>query len=229
MKNFKSILKKVILISIIMLGIFDGVGGLSSPINIENNVIGLQFENVELSRKIIELEKKIKKRDSISQVLGINFNSEEFQNNDNILYYPTISPIHTRDFICLSSPYGWRKHPIEKKMLFHEGVDIAANIGSKVYSTAQGRVVKILYSKYGYGNRIVIKHAYGFETLYAHLDVIYVKINQKIKKNQLIGTVGSTGKSTGPHLHYEIRRYNELHNPLKYFYTIISEELLAKN
>jgi murein DD-endopeptidase MepM/ murein hydrolase activator NlpD len=84
-----------------------------------------------------------------------------------------------------------------------------------------------MYSKYGYGNRVVIKHAYGFETLYAHLDVINVKRGQWVRKNQLIGTVGNTGKSTGAHLHYEIHKNGETRDPLGYFYTSIAEEYLA--
>lgn len=164
-----------------------------------------------------------------TQLIKLQETSTTFTKNKNaILYYPTISPVKTKDFVELTSPYGWRQHPIIKdKVLFHEGVDIAARIGTKVYSTAQGRVVKILYSKYGYGNRIVIKHAYGFETLYAHLGVIKVRRGQWINKNQLIGTVGNTGLSTGPHLHYEIRKNNEPRDPLGYFYTHIAEELLA--
>jgi len=97
-------------------------------------------------------------------------------------------------------------------------VDIAAKKGSPVYATAQGRVSEISYSKYGYGNKIVIRHEYGFETLYAHLSVINVRKGQWIKKNQFIGRVGNTGTSTGNHLHYEIKKYNEPRDPLGYFY-----------
>jgi len=162
-----------------------------------------------------------------TQLIKLQDVSSEFQNNKNTIdYYPTISPIKTKDFVKVSSPYGWRQHPIKKQMLFHEGIDISANIGTEVYSTAQGRVVKVMYSKYGYGNRIVIKHAYGFETLYAHLSIIKVKKGQWIKKNQLIGNVGDTGRSTGPHLHYEIHKYGETRDPLGYFYTHITDELL---
>jgi len=163
-----------------------------------------------------------------TQLIKLQDVSSEFQNNKNTIdYYPTISPIKTKDFVKVSSPYGWRQHPIKKQMLFHEGIDISANIGTEVYSTAQGRVVKVMYSKYGYGNRIVIKHAYGFETLYAHLSIIKVKKGQWIKKNQLIGNVGDTGRSTGPHLHYEIHKYGETRDPLGYFYTHITDELLV--
>jgi len=156
--------------------------------------------------------------------------SYRFKNNKNaILYYPTITPIKTSEFICVSSPYGWRNHPIKKKVLFHDGIDISADVGAEVFSTAQGRVVMIMYSKYGYGNRILIKHAYGFETLYAHLGIIDVKKGQWVRKNQLIGVVGNTGGSTGPHLHYEIHKNGETRDPLGYFYTHITNELLASN
>lgn len=156
--------------------------------------------------------------------------SHLFKDNKNaILYYPTISPIKTKDFIRLSSPYGWRDHPTEKQVLFHEGVDISATVGTPIHSTAQGTVVKILYSKYGYGNRVVIKHAYGFETLYAHMGVIKVKKGQWVRKNQQIGTVGNTGRSTGPHLHYEIHKNGEPRDPMGYFYTHVTDELLAMN
>lgn len=164
------------------------------------------------------------------QLIKLQETSSFFKTNKSAInYYPTISPIKTKDFVNLSSPYGWRMHPIDKKMIFHEGVDIAAKPGTNVYATAQGRVVKILYSKYGYGNRVVIKHAYGFETLYAHLGLIKVKKGQWLRKNQLIGTVGNTGKSTGPHLHYEIHKHNETRDPLGYFYTHITNELLVSN
>lgn len=165
-----------------------------------------------------------------TQLTKLQETSHLFKNNKNaILYYPTIAPVKTKDFIYVSSPYGMREHPIMKKMLFHEGIDISATVGSEVFSTAQGRVVKIMYSKYGYGNRIVIKHAYGFETLYAHMGNINVKKGQWVRKNQLIGSVGNTGRSTGPHLHYEIRKNGEPRDPLGYFYTHMTDELLAMN
>ena len=165
-----------------------------------------------------------------TQLNKLQETSHLFKDNKNaILYYPTIAPVKTQDFIYVSSPYGMREHPTLKKELFHEGIDISAYVGSKVYSTAQGRVVKIMYSKYGYGNRILIKHAYGFETLYAHLGQIKVKKGQWVRKNQLIGTVGNTGRSTGSHLHYEIRKNGEPRDPLGYFYTHITDELLAMN
>jgi len=165
-----------------------------------------------------------------TQLTKLQETSHLFRDNKNaILYYPTIAPVKTQDFIYVSSPYGMREHPTLKKELFHEGIDISAYVGAEVHSTAQGRVEKIMYSKYGYGNRILIKHAYGFETLYAHLGTIKVKKGQWVRKNQLIGTVGNTGRSTGSHLHYEIRKNGEPRDPLGYFYTHMTDELLAMN
>lgn len=165
-----------------------------------------------------------------TQLVKLQETSHLFKNNKNAInYYPTISPIKAKDFINISSPYGYREHPIKKEVLFHEGLDISAIPGTPVYSTAQGKVYKVLYSKYGYGNRVVIKHAYGFETLYAHLGTIKVKKGQWVNKNQLIATVGNTGASTGPHLHYEIHKNNNPRDPLGYFYVSIGEELLASN
>jgi len=162
------------------------------------------------------------------QLTKLQETSDLFKNNKNVInYYPTISPIRTKDFICITSPFGYREHPVKGEVLFHEGIDISANPHTNVYSTAQGKVIMIMYSEYGYGNRIVIKHNYGFETLYAHLDEIKVKMGQWVNKNQLIGTVGNTGLSTGYHLHYEVHKNNQPRDPLGYFYVSIGEEFLA--
>jgi hypothetical protein len=158
--------------------------------------------------------------------------SEEIKNNKELLNnYPTISPIKTIDLIQISSGFGWRMHPIYHTQLFHDGVDINASKGTKVYSSMKGIVEKITYSKYGYGNKIVIKNSSGFETLYAHLSSIIIKKGQIVQKGDYIGTVGNTGLATGDHLHYEIHQNNELKDPLSYFYTYLTTEsiLLAKN
>lgn len=149
---------------------------------------------------------------------------------NNISGYPNMSPIRTKNFIMLTSKFGWRIHPIFKTGIFHDGVDISANIGSPVYATASGKVDFVMYSKYGYGNRIVIKHANGYETLYAHLGRdIRVRKGWRVKKGDRIGSVGNTGRSTGPHLHYEVRHNDKLKDPLAYFYTYMIDKLLANN
>ena len=151
--------------------------------------------------------------------------SDHLKKNKNIINnYPTISPVNISDIVLISSGFGWRKHPIIKKPIFHEGIDIVAKQNAKIYSTISGTVVKVQYSKHGYGNKVVIKNNSGYQVLYAHLsDNIYVKRGQSVKKGQIIGTMGNTGRSTGIHLHYEIRKYGELNDPLGYFYTYLSE------
>lgn len=116
---------------------------------------------------------------------------------------PSTVPLHNGDYY-LSSAYGYRNHPISEIVKKHTGIDLAAPKDTPVYATSQGTVTSIQYSKTGYGNKIVIKHRFGFQTLYGHLNKILIVEGQSINQHQLIGTVGNTGASTGYHLHYEI-------------------------
>ena len=114
----------------------------------------------------------------------------------------------------ISSPFGWRIHPITKRWSFHTGIDIAAPIGSPVFAAESG-IVEYAGRSRGYGNLIVINHG-AFKTAYAHLSRIDVFVGQYVRKGQLIGRVGSTGFSTGPHLHFEVRLGKKFVNPLTY-------------
>ncbi len=124
---------------------------------------------------------------------------------------PSIWP--TRGY--LSAFFGNRRDPFTGKIDFHSGLDISTQLGNKVVATANGMVIVAEYRK-GYGNIVIIDHGFGFTTLYAHLSRIAVKEGQKVKRWDVIGYVGTTGKSTGPHLHYEVRRYNQAVNPLDF-------------
>ncbi len=114
----------------------------------------------------------------------------------------------------ISSLYGIRKHPIRKKYLLHGGVDIAVPIRTPVYSSLDGFVLFAGING-GYGKVIVIKHKYGYTTWYGHLSQILVKKNQKIQAGMKIAYSGNTGVTTGPHLHFEIRKFNKRQNPLE--------------
>ncbi len=114
----------------------------------------------------------------------------------------------------ISSKFGRRFHPIKRRWLMHHGVDYAAPYGTPVFSVGSGWV-KFAGWKGGYGKLIVIRHPKGYETRYAHLSRIAVRAGQSVEQGQYIGNVGSTGLSTGPHLHFEVRRYGQLVNPLK--------------
>ncbi|MEM7182309.1 MAG: M23 family metallopeptidase [Spirochaetota bacterium] len=113
----------------------------------------------------------------------------------------------------ISSKYGSRVDPFTKKKTFHGGVDIAAKKGTPVFAAAAGKVI-LAKRKGGYGKLVIIKHKLGYETRYGHLDKILVKKKQKIKKGQKIGKVGATGRATGPHLHFEVRRFQKRQKPV---------------
>lgn len=105
----------------------------------------------------------------------------------------------------ISSGFGYRMHPIKQRRIFHDGLDFATGkVGPGVYATGDGEVEKVRYNFFGYGNEVVINHGFGYKTRYAHLKDIDVKKGQKVKRGEQLGTVGNTGQSTGPHLHYEV-------------------------
>lgn len=126
---------------------------------------------------------------------------------------PSIWPTWGR----ITSRFGWRRHPITRASDFHTGIDIAGNnmYGRSVYATGNGRVRFAGYRR-SYGHLIIIEHGYGFSTYYAHLSRIRVSVGQMVEKGQLIGNVGNSGDSTGPHLHYEVRKWGEPVNPVNY-------------
>jgi murein DD-endopeptidase MepM/ murein hydrolase activator NlpD len=113
----------------------------------------------------------------------------------------------------LTSAFGPRFDPIDGKQRFHHGIDIAASYGAAVNASASGHVLFAGYTR-GYGHHIILEHKSGFRTLYAHLSQIKVQKKQKVIQNQIIGTVGSSGKSTGPHLHFSIQKHERYLNPL---------------
>lgn len=112
----------------------------------------------------------------------------------------------------ISSRYGWRKDPFTGQRAWHTGIDIAAPSGRSVVATAEGRVVFAGWNG-NYGKCVIVRHQFGYETVYGHLSKILVNPGDLVKKNQVIAKVGSTGRSTGPHLHYEVRRYGNVVNP----------------
>ncbi len=114
-----------------------------------------------------------------------------------------------------TSSFGTRWHPIYKRKKFHTGIDIGAPYGSRIKSAKEGKVIYAGW-KGGYGKVVIIKHQLGYETVYGHMSKISVSVGQYVNAGQIIGRVGSTGVSTGPHLHFEIRRYGQATNPLKY-------------
>lgn len=144
---------------------------------------------------------------------------------------PAIQPISVKNLVRISDFYGYRKDPMNKVRTMHHGIDFAGPIGTPVYSTGDGIVLEAGYSFSGYGNQVVVDHGFGYKTRYAHLHKVNVKIGDKVKRAEMVGTLGNSGKSTGPHLHYEVLIRNSSVNPLNYFNDMTEEdyESMLKN
>ncbi|MCF7911115.1 MAG: M23 family metallopeptidase [Candidatus Cloacimonetes bacterium] len=199
-ENFKEINKEVREMGIGGLPQIDNELRLSDPkANLEYNL---------LVNRINHLRSKVAFNYQTHEELHGNYQlrSDLYRSTPSI--YPTFGRI--------SSAYGKRKHPISGKKDFHYGVDLANKKGTPVYATASGKVT-VTSRTAKMGRYIKISHDFGFETVYGHLDRIQVKKGQEVEKGQIIGRMGNTGDSTGPHLHYEVHRYNRYRNPAKYF------------
>jgi murein DD-endopeptidase MepM/ murein hydrolase activator NlpD len=141
-----------------------------------------------------------------------------------MLHRPSIQPVSLRNFYWISSVFGMRMDPIYKRMAMHRGLDFASSIGTPVYATGDGVVKETRLTDKGYGKEVVIDHGFGYTTRYGHLHEILVDQGQAIKRGKIIGTIGNSGKSTGPHLHYEVRENGRAVNPKHYYAEDLSPE-----
>lgn len=131
---------------------------------------------------------------------------------------PGIQPIENRDLSLVASGFGHRIHPIYKIMKMHEGIDFSAPVGTPVKATGDGVVESVTRSGRGLGNRIVIDHGYGYKSMYACMDEIHTRTGRSVKRGEVLGTVGESGLSVAPHLHYEVHLQGEAVNPINYFF-----------
>jgi murein DD-endopeptidase MepM/ murein hydrolase activator NlpD len=137
---------------------------------------------------------------------------------------PAIQPVSNRNLNRIASGFGHRIDPVYKTVKMHQGLDFAAPQGIPIYATANG-VVQFAGNKgNGYGNHVIINHGYGYETLYGHMYKTKARSGQRVKRGEIIGYVGSTGKSTGPHLHYEVHKNNRPIDPVYFFYNDLTPE-----
>jgi len=141
---------------------------------------------------------------------------------------PAIQPVSNKDLRRIGSYFGYRTDPFYKVTKFHEGIDFTAPVGTDIYATGDGTVTSVEFSRSGYGNCIIINHGFGYQTVYAHLSKMNVKKGEKVKRGQVIGFVGNTGKSTSPHLHYEVRKSGRPVDPINYFFNDITPEEYAQ-
>ncbi|MFV5686603.1 M23 family metallopeptidase [Flavobacterium sp. GB2R13] len=135
---------------------------------------------------------------------------------------PAIQPVRNENLKRLASGFGYRTDPFTKARKMHEGMDFSAKIGTPIYATGDGVVSKADNTVSGFGNHVVIRHGYGYETLYGHLSKYNCRAGQRVKRGDIIGYVGSTGRSEGPHLHYEVHKDGKVVNPLNFYYGNIS-------
>ena len=135
---------------------------------------------------------------------------------------PAIQPVKNEDLKHMASGYGYRSDPFTKIKKFHYGMDFTSKTGTPIYATGDGVIYKADASLSGYGNHVEINHGYGYKTLYAHLSKYNCKPGQRVKRGDLIGYVGSTGRSQAPHLHYEVLKDGVHVNPLNFYYGSIS-------
>lgn len=145
----------------------------------------------------------------------------------NLSSMPVLKPVADKYVNRLASGYGTRFHPILKVNKMHKGLDFAASTGTPIYATGDGSV-KVSEFNSGYGNMVVLKHGNGYESLYAHMSRSKVRNGQKVKRGDVIGYVGSTGLSTGAHLHYEIHKNGEAVDPVMYFYNDVDPDDFIK-
>lgn len=168
---------------------------------------------VDLSDKLDVLEQMV-----ATQSRSFDFlRSQASQQRQRSSHIPAIQPVSEKNLRAMASGYGYRRDPIYGTSKFHEGMDFSAPIGTPVYATGDGKVISSGWNS-GYGNLIEIDHGYHYVTRYAHLSEMLVQPGQTVHRGDLIGRVGNTGKSTGPHLHYEVRLNGVAQNPVHYYY-----------
>jgi len=185
-------------------------------------VQGMDQENLAVSivNTLNKLEARIASQDkSYNQIEGFVKNKEQL-----LACTPAIQPVSNKDLSRIASGFGYRIDPVYKTTKFHAGLDFAAPQGTPIYATANGTIETAGNTGNGYGNHVVINNGYGYETLFGHMYRVKVKPGQKVKRGEIIGWVGSTGKSTGPHCHYEVHRNGDPVDPVYYFYNDITPE-----
>lgn len=137
---------------------------------------------------------------------------------------PAIMPVKDVDIYRISSHYGYRTDPFYKVQKLHSGIDFAGPVGTHIYCTGDGVVEKVIKGNSGYGNNIIVNHGYGYKTRYAHINKAYVKEGQKVKRGEHIADMGNSGKSTAPHLHYEVIKNDKAINPVNFFFNDLTPE-----
>ncbi len=178
----------------------------------------------EVAEKIDKLGNRLKiQSESYDEIVGLIDNKQ-----DMLASIPAIQPVGNKDLTRIASGFGMRIDPVYGTPRFHAGMDFTAPTGTPIYATGDGVAEVVNYSTGGYGNQVIIDHGYGYKTLYAHMSAFNVKKGQEVERGEIIGFIGSTGKSVGPHLHYEVIYKGVKVNPVNFFYNDLTDEEYQK-
>ena len=180
----------------------------------DNQLVGSILNTLNTLTSRIEAQKK-----SYNQVEELVKNKEQL-----LARTPAIQPVSNKDLNRIASGFGYRIDPVYKTTKFHAGLDFSAPQGTPIYATADGTVTTAGNTGNGYGNHVIINHGFGYETLYGHMVRVKARNGQAVKRGEVIGWVGSTGKSTGPHCHYEVHKYGDKIDPIYFFYNDLTPE-----
>lgn len=186
------------------------------------------FEYSDLVKQLTQRVDKVSKQ-IVIQSKSYDEVWELIKNQDKMLAsIPAIMPVKQQDLKLTASGFGNRIDPIYKTIKFHAGMDFVTDPGKPIYATGNGKVEFAGRDDSGYGIHVIINHGFGYQTLYGHMSELKCTQGQKVKRGDLIGLVGSTGKSVGPHLHYEVHKNGEAINPVNYYFSDITAEEYQK-
>lgn len=183
-----------------------------------------EMDDFELGKEIAAQLNNISAR-AVFQENSYDNISQLIKNQDvKLACIPAIQPVSNKQLNRIASGFGMRIDPVYGTPRMHKGLDFTAPQGTPIYATGNGVVKESGLSDGGFGNHVVINHGYGYETLYGHMVRVKVRVGQRIKRGEVIGWVGSTGKSTGPHCHYEVHINNHEVDPVYFFYNDLNAE-----
>lgn len=199
-----------------------GSGGVNKYKNLEKYDNGELM--IDISKKVDKLKRQMAiQSESYDEIAKLIKGKEQM-----IASIPSIQPIKNKDLERIASGFGIRIDPIYKVPTPHMGLDFAAPMGTEIFATGDGVVEVVDFSYGGYGNEVIINHGYGYRTRYGHMSRTKAQVGQKVKRGEVIGYVGSTGKSTGTHVHYEVIRGGIPVNPINYFFNDVTDDMYAK-
>lgn len=242
--NFQILNKKMELMEEVLANIQDRDNNMyrlyfeATPISDEQRKSGFggvnrydHLEDFNNSKTIIDATKRLEvlqkqlviQSKSLDEIAQLSKDKEKFLSS-----IPAIQPVDNKHLTRMASGFGWRNDPFTKARKFHNGMDFTAPQGTPIYAAGDGVVTRADDASSGYGNHIRIDHGYGYVSLYAHLHQYRVKVGQRVKRGDFIATVGNTGRSQAPHLHYEIIKDGKHINPIHFYYGNLTPDEYAE-